>query len=255
MNGNSLSKRLETVASLCDETEIFADVGCDHGFLAIYLLNKKIIKKAVCTDINEGPLSRAKEHVRVCGFSNETDFCLSDGLISVGKDINPTAAAVCGMGGLMGVKILFDSDERFRKTEYFILQLQSDLNLVRIYLEMTGYRIETERLVFEEGKYYTAMKVSSVTKDNPVLFDNLDEVVSKIKKRYEEISVKEAVDFCFPYYEGMDLSCYREFLLFMIDKYENFVSGMNEKSKGYDEAARYLRIMKCAYKEFTENEG
>ncbi len=243
------------VANLCDEAKLFADVGCDHGFLAIYLLNKNIIEKAVCTDINEGPLSRAKEHVSECGFEERASFCLSDGLLSLPSTVEPDACAVCGMGGLMGVKILFDSDEKFRKMKYIVLQLQSDLNLVRIYLETAGFSIETERIVFEEGKYYTAMKVVPQSDMRQKDFKNLDEVVLKIKEKYESLTIEEAVCRCFPYTEGMDFSCYKEFLDFMIKKYTTFVEGMSEKSKGYDEALRYLKIMKCAYEKYVANDG
>lgn len=258
MNQYSLSKRLTMVADMTDKAECFADVGCDHGFLALYLLNFKRIEKAVCTDINEGPLERAKEHVLNSGFEDKVTFFLSDGLCSLPAEVIPDACAICGMGGLMGSNIIYDSDYRFRKMKYFILQLQSDLNLVRIFLDLYGYRIESEQVTFEEGKYYTSLKVVPF-KEKKVIFESFEDAVSYIRDYSDNLSDEDAVDFFYPYCDKEDYECYKDFLYFMIDKYTSFINGMSETSNGYFEAARNLSIMKTAWKKYIDggeqNEG
>ena len=63
-----LSKRLRMLADLVTQGNRLADVGTDHGYVPIYLLEKGRIPSAIAMDINRGPLGRAKEHIRQYGF-------------------------------------------------------------------------------------------------------------------------------------------------------------------------------------------
>ena len=65
-----ISRRLQSVAAFVQEGKRLADVGCDHGYIPIYLLQKKKIEKAIAMDINQGPLMRAKEHIQEWGLEN-----------------------------------------------------------------------------------------------------------------------------------------------------------------------------------------
>ena len=58
-----ISNRLMTAAALVTQGYTLADVGTDHGYIPIYLLQQKKIPAAIAMDINEGPLERAKEHI------------------------------------------------------------------------------------------------------------------------------------------------------------------------------------------------
>ena len=81
-----LSKRLQAVADLVSEGLIVADVGTDHGYIPIYLLETKKCEKAIAMDINKGPLLRAKEHIAEHGLTQNIQVKLSDGVkaLSVG---------------------------------------------------------------------------------------------------------------------------------------------------------------------------
>lgn len=237
-----LSKRLETVAKMVEPTAFLVDIGCDHGFLAIKLVREGIAKKALCTDVNEGPLQRAKEHIKEEKLENQIGTCLSDGLLSADKDMHFTAATICGMGGLMGVKIIYDSDSFFRKMDCFYLQLQSDLEMVRMFLYMYGYEPIHEENVYEDGKYYTVMKV--VNKGNKAEnFETLDELVLTVKKRLDNLDVKESAGFFFPYYPGQNKAGYNEFLDFMLDKYKTILEGMPENSDRIKDIEKLIDIM------------
>ena len=59
-----LSKRLELVASFVPEGSRIADIGTDHGYIPIFLTEKGICQSALAMDVREGPLSRAREHIR-----------------------------------------------------------------------------------------------------------------------------------------------------------------------------------------------
>ena len=75
-----LSKRLFMTASMVERGSIVADVGCDHGYTAIYLVQNGICPRVLAMDVNEGPLARARDHIREAGLSAYIETRLSDGL-------------------------------------------------------------------------------------------------------------------------------------------------------------------------------
>lgn len=234
------------VADMIEPSKCHADIGCDHGFMALYLINNQIIEHAICTDINEGPLQRAKEHIEAEGYSEKIDVLLSDGLHKI-NDSHPhiSSATICGMGGLMGVKIMYDREDLFKKMDYIYLQLQSDLELVRMYLDIAGYDIVTENIVNEEGKYYTAMKVKP-NGNEAIVCDSLDELVIVLRKRVSDLKIQDAYKYFYPMYPDMNLMEYKNFLQFMINKYEKVLGFMQETSNGYEDVVKNLEIMKLS---------
>lgn len=74
-----ISRRLQT-AALVSEGTVLADVGTDHGYIPLYLLEQGKIKRAVAMDINKGPLARAKEHITQYGMEQYIETRLSDGV-------------------------------------------------------------------------------------------------------------------------------------------------------------------------------
>ena len=259
MNRYNLSKRLEKVANLVEPAAFLVDIGCDHGFMAIDLVKSGKVKKALCTDINEGPLKRAEEHIKEYGLEKEIDTCLSDGLISLKKDFEKyyfDSCTICGMGGLMGVKIIFEADEFFRRMNCFYLQLQSDLELVRIFLEKSGYEILFEDMVFEDSKYYTVMKVKNMginnASDSGFYGVSFDDLPYKLKGIYDSLNVNESVKYKYPYYEGMDRNIYEQFLLFMIDKYAKIDSFLPKDSDRIPIINKERKIMELALGMYKE---
>ena len=78
----SLSPRLETVARLVPAGVRFADIGTDHAYLPVWLLQQGVIDRAIAADLNPGPLDRARENARRYGLTDRIDFRLGDGLRS-----------------------------------------------------------------------------------------------------------------------------------------------------------------------------
>ena len=155
-----LSKRLQAVADLVSEGQIVADVGTDHGYIPIYLLETKKCKKAIAMDINKGPLLRAKEHIAEHGLNQKIQVKLSDGVkaLSAGEC---DCVVVAGMGGALAVKIMEEGREVFKSLREFVLQPQSELAKVRQYLWENEYCVIAEDMVLEDGKFYPMMKVKS----------------------------------------------------------------------------------------------
>ena len=132
------------------------DIGCDHGFVAIYLVREGICPKVIAMDVNRGPLSRAKEHIESAGLSAYIETRLSDGLekLEYGEAACMIAA---GMGGRLIVKILENYPEKLEQLSYLVLQPQSEISFVRRFLRKKGIFIRKEDMVLEDGKFYPMM--------------------------------------------------------------------------------------------------
>lgn len=161
-----LSNRLSTVASFVTDGNVLADVGTDHGYIPIYLLQKEQIPRAIAMDINEGPLQRAKEHIRQFQLENYIETRLSDGVAALSPG-EVDSILIAGMGGGLVMHILEEGCEVCRQAKELILQPQSELERVRNYLWLNGYVILAEEMVLEDEKFYPMMRVQyQGTNDN-----------------------------------------------------------------------------------------
>ena len=154
-----VSRRLRAIAAMVETGSLLADIGTDHGYLPIWLLEEKRIPSAIAADVREGPLLRAKAHVKERGLSGLVDLRLGDGL-SVLAPGEADAAVLAGMGGPLMARLLREGQETAKSFRYLVLSPQSDLFFFRNYLLTNGYRILDEDMVFDEGKYYTVIKAA-----------------------------------------------------------------------------------------------
>ena len=152
-----LSRRLAAIAEMVEEGSRLADVGTDHGYLPIWLVKTEKIPCAVAMDIGEGPLSRARDHVKAFGLEDRIRLRLSDGFEAL-QPGEAEAAVIAGMGGPLMIRILEDGREKIRDFRYLVLSPQSEIADVRRYLLSHDYAITEENMVLDEGKYYTVMK-------------------------------------------------------------------------------------------------
>lgn len=153
-----ISNRLTTAAALVTQGYTLADVGTDHGYIPIYLLQQKKIPSAIAMDINEGPLERAKEHIALYGLQAYIQTRLSDGVAAL-KPGEVEAVLIAGMGGGLVMHILKDGEKVCQSAKELILQPQSEIERVREFLREEGYTILAEDMVYEDGKFYPMMKV------------------------------------------------------------------------------------------------
>lgn len=137
---------------------ILADVGTDHGYVPIYLLEQKRIPRAIAMDINRGPLTRAEEHIRLYGMQDYIETRLSDGVEALAEG-EAEAILIAGMGGGLVIHILTAGENICKGAGELILQPQSELSRVRKFLDENGYAVDREDMILEEGKYYPMMRV------------------------------------------------------------------------------------------------
>lgn len=153
-----LSKRLQTIADMVTPGLSVADVGCDHGFVSLYLYEKQISPKVIAMDLRPGPLERAREHIAEYGYAAYIETRLSDGVSAL--QAGECDAVICaGMGGRLMAKILSDGYEKIALMKELVLQPQSELSFFRQFLRTHNLHIIKEDMVKEEGKYYPVIKV------------------------------------------------------------------------------------------------
>ncbi len=152
-----LSNRLYACCSFVQPGDRVADVGCDHGYLGIYLLKKGIARSIIASDINEHPLDSARMNAAKFGVADCMTFHLSSGVRHIPHNFDTLVCA--GMGADTIMSILSDApwlrDPKYR----LILQCQSKRPELRRYLSQHGYAIRRETLA-KDGKFcYPVMEV------------------------------------------------------------------------------------------------
>ena len=153
----SLSTRLQACAAYVKNGDRIADIGCDHGYLSLYLLKNKIVSFAIAADVNEMPLQSAKLNAQKYGCSDRISFHLSDGAQNIPRDFDTMICA--GMGADTIVSILAASSWLKNSRYRLILQCQSKTPMLRNYLSDNGWHIVEEQ-VLRDGRFlYTVMNV------------------------------------------------------------------------------------------------
>lgn len=152
-----LSERLKTVAGMVTVGNRVCDVGCDHGFVPIYLVQQGKSPRVLAMDLREGPLRAAREHVAAYSLGERIETRLSDGLHNY--NIGEADTLICaGMGGALMQRILAQEKEKAASFQELILQPQSEIEQFRKFLRENGYRILDEEILLEEGKFYQVIR-------------------------------------------------------------------------------------------------
>lgn len=152
-----LSERLLAAAGLVTRGSRVADIGCDHAYTSIYLCREGIASSVIAADVHQGPLLRAKQNVELHGLTERISLRLSDGLAAFAAGEADTFL-LTGMGGLLMINILSEFPDVAASAKELVLQPQSEVAQVRRWLHKSGYKITTERMIKEEGKFYILMR-------------------------------------------------------------------------------------------------
>lgn len=154
-----LSDRLLACANFVKKGSRVADIGCDHGYLGIYLLTTGIATSVIESDVAEGPLQSAMRNAVKFGTRSKMSFHLSDGVQNIPRDFDTMVCA--GMGADTIISIIAGAyDEWLADPKYtLILQCQSKRPELRQWLYDKGFRINRETLA-KDGKFvYSIMEV------------------------------------------------------------------------------------------------
>ena len=185
-----LNNRLLTVASLVEENKKIIDIGCDHAFLSIYIVQNKSPLKVIASDINEGPLMHAKENIKKYKVENKIKVKLGNGIEPIEEDID--TIIISGMGGLNMVGILKYYPKKYKNVNTIILSPNSDTNILRKEICKLGFYIDEELLVKEKNIIYPVIRFKRGKKKysyteylyGPILIKNQNEL-------FKEYLIKE----------------------------------------------------------------
>ena len=136
-----------------------ADIGCDHGYVTIYLLKNGIAERAVSADVNKGPLGACEKNLRLEHVSDKAKVLLSDGFKSFDDTEKIDTAVIAGMGGRLMKRILTEGEKHVKNMSQLVLQPQSEIFLIREWVRENNFHIEREEILKEDGKYYFILDV------------------------------------------------------------------------------------------------
>ena len=152
-----LSTRLLACAGFVQPGDRVADIGCDHGYLSIHLLQNGIASSVIASDVNEGPLQSAVRNAGKYGVKEKISFYLSDGVRNIPRDFDCMICA--GMGADTIMSIIHAAPWLKEGNYRLILQCQSKRPELRQWLYDEGFRINRETLA-KDGKFvYSIMEV------------------------------------------------------------------------------------------------
>ncbi len=196
-----LTDRLLKIASLVDEGKKIADIGTDHGYIPVYLLNNNKIDYAILADVNKGPLENAKKEVRHNKLDDKVDLRLGSGLEVLNQN-EVDEVIIAGMGGILISELLEAKKSVSQTVEKLILQPMQAQNELRKYLYNNGYEILNEVLVKEDFRIYEIIVAKYTGKNTEVSDDIYYEIGSKLIENNDKL-LNEFINKKINSYEGI----------------------------------------------------
>ena len=195
-----IDSRIKSVLNFVEKNSRVADIGTDHGYLAIELVKSGRASFVVASDKNSGPLDAAKKNIAAAGLNDFIEVRLGDGL-KVLSEGEVDTICVAGMGGALIVEILNNSPQITNSAEKLILQPMNALEKLQAWLENNGWYIADIDLAEVGGIIYeiisavkNPVRVSTITKkeNSPLLKKFTAQKISKLQRVLEEMSKSPA---------------------------------------------------------------
>ena len=156
-----ISKRLELVASFVPQGAILLDVGSDHAYLPIELVERGKIESAIAGEVVEGPYQSAVKNVEAHGLKEKIHVRLANGLAAFEEADQVSVITIAGMGGRLIARILEEGLDKLANVERLILQPNNREDDLRIWLQENGFQIVAESILEEAGKFYEILVVET----------------------------------------------------------------------------------------------
>ena len=156
-----ISKRLELVASFVPQGAILLDVGSDHAYLPIELIERGKIESAIAGEVVEGPYQSAVKNVEAHGLKEKIQVRLANGLAAFEEGDQVSVITIAGMGGRLIARILEEGLEKLSNVRRLILQPNNREDDLRIWLQANGFQIVAESILEEAGKFYEILVVEA----------------------------------------------------------------------------------------------
>ena len=156
-----ISKRLSIVASFVPQGAILLDVGSDHAYLPIELVESGKIERAIAGEVVVGPYQSALKNVKAHGLSEKIQVRLANGLAAFEEADQVSTITIAGMGGRLIATILEEGLDKLANVERLILQPNNREDELRVWLQAHGFQIVTESILEEAGKFYEILVVEA----------------------------------------------------------------------------------------------
>ena len=211
-----LDARLKAVADYVEKDRVFADIGTDHAYLPVYLLENGIIERAIASDLRKGPLENARKTVEENGMSDKIELRLSDGFDNY-EPYEAQEIAICGMGGLLISDFINRTEWLKDGSVHLIIQPMTHIADARKTLADNGFCIHGETVVKDDNRFYIV-----------------------ISARYEMITRKQ------PYYKyevgffDKKSELGQEYLRYLFDKHQKKYQALYDSGHDYEETADVL---------------
>ncbi len=148
-----MTKRLETILLNLEKCRVFADVGCDHGYVAKGMLDADKCEKAIVSDVSEKCLNKAKDLLKEEISQGRAQAIVSNGL----EKLPPIdLVLIAGMGGEEIISILSSA---VILPDKLVLQPMKNVDKVRLFLTATGYKINKDFCFEDGGKFYDLLVI------------------------------------------------------------------------------------------------
>lgn len=202
-----LTPRLQAIADGINESKVLADVGTDHAYLPIYLMQQGKISKAIATDINKGPIEIAQRRIKQYMLEGKIETRQGSGLMVL-KPQEADTIVIAGMGGMLISEILEQSKAVAEAAQIIVMQPMLDSGRLRSYLIENGFEIVDEQLAKEESKIYEILwakytgniqKAASlmdigpiiIEKKHPLAVEFIDKKMTELKNILQKLGVGE----------------------------------------------------------------
>lgn len=143
-----ISNRLLAIASFIEDNSFVMDVGADHGQLEVYLCDHRNLNGLIAVENKVGPYSILKNALQ----GTDVECVLGDGIKQIRDEVD--TVIIAGMGGNLIVDILTNDVSKLKNVKHIVVDAHRDNELVRREIVKLGYRIDAEKIVYENKKYY-----------------------------------------------------------------------------------------------------
>ena len=224
-----LSDRLMTIAGLVKQGETMADIGTDHGYLPLFLLNEGISPRAIATDISLGSVKKAENNYLEINPEGDLEGAITpelrwgDGLKPI-KEGEVDTIVMAGMGGLTIAEILDWDLEKSHSYKRLILHPTNNGGRLRFYLVNKGFSIESESIVREKSKFAEIIEAIPAAGNKSLLTFNM---LKNMEKDFTDYDYPKSI------LKG-EKEVLKDYLLYKISEEKKVMEQIQEKRK--DEA-------------------
>ncbi len=188
-----LSNRLQAIADCITKGNSVADIGTDHAYLPIFLIDNNISNNIIASDIVEGPVQNALSNVKKHNMDKEIRIIQASGLNGITDSID--TIIIAGMGGMLIIDIISDDLDIAYGAKELILQPMKNSIELRKFLVKNKFKIVEEKIGIDEDKFYEIIKVVKGTMiiNNPLEYE-VTSVLRKNRDKSTKLFIEKKID-------------------------------------------------------------